>query len=290
MTILEAVFLVVFWAWVFAAALFIRNTVLPRLPITVTPDQVGLSAQTVLFRATDGMRLEGWKISGQPQRPWIILCHGLGANRMDLLEIAAGLHQDGFNVFLFDFRAHGGSGGRVSSFGWREERDLEGALAWLGSQPDVPPRPYGLYGISMGGAVALMVAARDERIGAVAVDSPYTNLAASLGHHQKLLYPWLPKQPFLGFVVATYRLQFGIWPSEVSPIASVERFGSRPLLVIQGSRDLRVPPEGARRLYAAAAGPKQFWLVEGAGHLETFSLTPDAYRGTLVSFFESSLK
>ena len=288
-SILGVVFLVLFWTWVLTAVLLLRNTLLPRFPVTIASQQLGLSAQTVTLKASDGMRLEGCKIPGDPQRPWIIACHGLGSNRMDLLEVTGGLHQAGFNLLLFDFRAHGGSDGRVTSFGWREQRDLEGALAWLSSQPDIPTRPYGVYGISMGGSVALMVAARDERIGAVAVDSPYTSLEDSLGRHQRLLYPWLPTQPILSFVLATYRLRFGVWPSDVSPLRSVERLAPRPLLIIQGAEDVRMTLDGARQLYAAAAGPKQFWAVKGAGHLEVFSLDPDSYRGTLVSFFESSL-
>ena len=288
-SILGAVFLVVFWTWVLTALLLLRNTFLPRFPITVTPQHLGMSAQTVTFPSSDGLRLEGWKIPGDPQRPWIIACHGLGSNRMDLLELTTGLHQAGFNLLLFDFRAHGGSAGRVTSFGWREQRDLEGALAWLSGQPDVPTRPYGVFGISMGGSVALMVAARDDRIGSIAVDSPYLNLDDSLRRHQRLLYPWLPPEPFGWFVAATYRLRFGVWPSDVSPLRSVERLAPRPLLIIQGAEDTRMTLDGARQLYAAAAGPKQFWAVKGASHLEAFSLDPDSYRGTLVSFFESSL-
>lgn len=289
-TILEAAFLVVVWAWVFAAALFIRNTFLPRLPITVTPQQLGLAAQTVTFKATDGLRLEGWKIPGDPQRPWIIACHGLGSNRLDLLEVVTGLHRAGFNLFLFDFRAHGGSQGRVTSFGWREQRDLEGALAWLGREPEVPPRPYGVYGISMGGSVALMVASRDDRIGAVATDSPYTSLEDSLGRHLALLYPWVPKIPFLWFVLATYRLQFGVWPAALSPLRSAAALSPRPFLVIQGEQDERMTLEGTRQIYDAAGEPKQLWVVKESGHLEAFSLNPDAYRKRLLGFFESSLK
>jgi hypothetical protein len=75
--ILEVVFLVVFWAWLFAACLFLRNTVLPRAPIFQTPEQLGLSAQLVDFKASDGVRLQGWTIAGDPARPWIIFCHGL---------------------------------------------------------------------------------------------------------------------------------------------------------------------------------------------------------------------
>jgi alpha-beta hydrolase superfamily lysophospholipase len=286
--VVELLFLALFWSWVCSAVLFLRNTVLPRLPLTATPELLKLSSNTVRFRSTDGVALEGWKIPGDASRPWLILCHGAGSNRSDLLDIAQGLHDEGFNLFLFDFRGHGGSEGRVTSFGWREQRDLEGALAFLGQQPDVPDRPYGIYGISMGGAVALMVAARDERLGAVAVDSPYTNLADTLGRHLTLMYP-VPKIPFHWFILATYRLRFGIWPSRVSPQEACRTLSPRALLLIHGGQDPRMPVEGARAMYAAAKDPKDLWVIEGAGHLEGYAVDPQTYRRRLAHFFHSRL-
>ncbi len=285
----EVFFLTVFWLWAFSAALFLRNTLLPRLPISVAPEAFGLPAQTVRFPATDGLSLEGWKIATDPLRPWIICCHGLGTNRCDLLDIAAGLYRARFNVLLFDFRGHGGSAGRTTSFGWTEQQDLEGALAFLGQQPDIPAKPYGIYGISMGGSVALMTAAKDERFGAVAVDSPYTDLESSIAHHQALLYPWLPRLPFLWFIRWTYRLRFGVWPSTLSPQRSANRLGRRPLLVIGGLQDPRMPPEGLRQIQAQASGPSELWLIDGAGHLEEYAKDPKAYRQRLVRFLSLAL-
>ncbi len=310
-TVLEGLFLVLFWAWVCSAALFLRNTILPRTPITQHPQRYGLPANTVQFQATDGTPLEGWiipspgagpkgpalraelpsatalgggAISGDPDRPWILLCHGLGANREDLLDIASSLHAARFNLFLFDFRGHGGSHGRVTSFGWQEQRDLEGALSFLGRQADVPAKPYGVYGISLGASVALMVAAHDERIGAVVADSPYTTLEESLGRHRTLMYP-LPKIPFLWFVLATYRCRFGVWPKAVSPEASVAAISPRPLLLIHGAKDDRMPPQGAMRMFAQASPPKELWMIEGAGHLEGYGLYQADYLKRLVQFF-----
>ncbi|MBI4341401.1 MAG: alpha/beta hydrolase [Candidatus Omnitrophica bacterium] len=285
---LEVLFLTVFWLWAFSAALFLRNTWLPRMPITISPDVFGLPAETVRFSATDGLPLEGWKIAADPSQPWILGCHGVGSNRADLLEIASGLHQAGFNLFLFDFRGHGGSAGRTTSFGLTEQRDLEGALAFLGQQPEIPATPYGIYGISMGGAVALMVAGKDERLGAVAVDSSYTDLDASLAIHQALLYPWLPRQPFLWFIRLTYKLRFGIWPAALSPQHSAARLGRRPLLIIGGAADPRMPAEGLRQIQQAS-GASELWLIDGAAHLEGYSRNPKAYLKRLGAFFSAAL-
>ena len=289
MILLEVVFLLVFWSWTFTAVLFLRNTILPRTPVGPVPVVGELPLTLVQFPATDGVRLEGWEIAGDRHHPWVILCHGLGSNRADLLEIAHGLHGAGLNLLLFDFRAHGGSAGRTTSFGWLEQRDLEGALAYLGRQPDVPAVPYGVYGISMGGSVALMVAAQDERIGAVAVDSPYTDLESTLWHHLRLMYP-LPQTPFLWYVLATYRLRFGIWPRDVSPLQSIATISPRPLFLIHGASDPRMPVEGTQAMFERATQPKQRWIVQDAGHLEAYAVDPQTYMQRLAQFFTSSLR
>ena len=289
MGVLEAVFLIVFWAWAATAALFLRQTFLPPLPLLGSPDTYGLSADTIRFQSTDGVPLQAWRIRGQTDRPWLILCHGAGANRGDLLDIALRLHEAGFNQVLLDFRGHGGSAGRTTSFGYLEQRDLEGVLAWLGRDPDVPDRPYGVYGVSMGGAVALAAAAYDERLGAVAVEAPYASLDQSLGRHLALMYPWLPREPVLSFIKATYRLRFGVWPGRISPQAAAARLGSRALLVIAGGGDARMPPETVRAIAMAASGPHEFWLVDQAGHLESFAMDPEGYARRVIRFFNSHL-
>ena len=286
--LLEVIFLVVFWAWAASAILFLRTTFLPRLPIRLIPED--LPAETVSFRATDGVPLKGWKLSTDPTHPWVIVCHGVGSNRSDLLGIAIDLYRAGFNLLLFDFRGHGTSGGLATSFGWQEQRDLEGALNFLGQQPDVPARPYGVYGISMGASVALLVAARDERIGSLAADSPYTNREESIRRHLAVMYPFLPRIPFLWFILATYRIRFGVWPRNVSPQESAAQVNPRPFLLIHGAKDRRMPLEGAQQIFDNAGNPKELWVIDEAGHLEGFSLCPEGYLSRLVGFFEKGLR
>ena len=284
---LELLVLVLFWTWAVTAFLVLRSTLPPRLPITITPAQLGLPMDTVEFPAGDGIRIAAWTITRDPGLPWIIGCHGLGANRADLLDIARGLYGAGFNLLLFDFRGHGTSGGRTTSFGWREQRDLEGALAFLSQQAELPARPYGVYGVSMGAAAAMLVAARDERIGAVVADSSYANLQEALARHLRLLYPALPRAVFLPLVATTYRVRFGVWPHRVAPEAAASQLNGRPLLVIQGADDPRQPREDAVRLAAAAHG--ELWVIDGAVHLGGFGADARAYGDRLIRFFSQAL-
>ena len=289
MGILDVLFLLIFWTWALTGVLFLKNTFLPRLPLAVSPADIDLPYESVRFRATDGLWLSGWKLTTDLQAPWVIVCHGLGTNRADLLDVAAALVQAGYNVLTFDFRAHAESQGRVTSFGWREQHDLEGALAFLGSLPDVPERPCGVYGVSMGGAVAIMVAARDERLAAVAVDSIYSDLEASIAHHLKLLYR-LPRVPFSLFVGSVYRLRFGVWPRRMSPVSAIGRISPRAVLVVQGDGDPRVPVAQGHALFQAAGQPKDLWVVQGTEHLAGLRSDPAAYMRRLVVFFDSFLK
>ena len=289
MAALEVVFLTVFWSWVLIAALFLRQTLLPRLPLTATPDGAGMPSEVVHFFSTDGICLEGWKIFSSANRPWILLCHGMGTNRSDLIETAGTLHRAGFNLLLFDFRGHGGSEGQTTSFGWLERQDLEGALAFLGAQADVPPRPIGIYGISMGAAVAIQVAAADERIGAIIADSPYLDLESAFGRYLALFYR-IPPAPVLWLILATYRARFGAWPRRVSPLTTVRSISPRPLLLICGDQDARTPPRDVRRVFEAAGAPKDLWLIAGAGHLQGLSLNPPTYQSRIVVFFQTHLK
>lgn len=289
MSIVEVIFLVFFWTWALTSLLFLRTTLLIPRPVAAVISAT-IPFTTVHFPATDGISLEGWMVQTDPKKPWIILCHGLGSNHSDLIEVANGLYNAGFNLFLFDFRGHGRSKTHITTFGWKEQHDLEGALAFLSQHPEVPAVPYGIYGISMGASVALMVGGRDERLGAIAVEGPFPNLQEAFKHYMKLTYPWLPKIPFLWFFLATYRICFGVWPKKVSPEASVKQFDERPLFIIQGAKDLRTPLVGTKRLFEQASCPKELWVIENADHLEGFGLDRNTYLHRLMHFFSFYLQ
>jgi fermentation-respiration switch protein FrsA (DUF1100 family) len=69
---------------------------------------------------------------------------------------------------------------------------------------------------------------------------------------------------------------------------AVAKFG-RPLLMIHGGLDAYIKPEMARSLFARAAEPREFWLVEGAKHNQALHLAGEEYRGRVLRFFERHL-
>ncbi|MFH1641100.1 MAG: alpha/beta fold hydrolase [Candidatus Omnitrophota bacterium] len=222
--------------FIFTFALFLRNTFVSRWPDNTLPSQRRLPYEEVNLLSKDKLPLKGWLIFKNSQSPTVILCHGLGTNKSDLLSIAEFIYEAGFNVFLFDFRAHGESKGRIRSFGYLEQKDLEGAVDYLSGLPGLENKNLGIFGLSLGAATSIVVAARDPRIKAVVSDSAYSNLYLSMVHHAKMLYS-LPRFPFNVFLRAAYFLRFGCDPKMISPCDAVSRISPRPIFIIGGEKD-----------------------------------------------------
>jgi fermentation-respiration switch protein FrsA (DUF1100 family) len=126
-------------------------------------------------------------------------------------------------------------------------RGAQQRTAWPPTlEPDVEPNRIVYFGESLGAAVAVGLAVQRPPA-ALVLRSPFTSLADVAAVH----YPWLPAR----------RLLLDRYPS-IERIASV----SAPVLVIAGDRDDIVPASLSRRLYDAAAEPKRWLLVPGAGH------------------------
>lgn len=275
--------------FLFVFILLLRNTYLPRYSLSTTPKDYNIPYQDISFKTRDGFLIKGWLIIKDKENPVIILLHGLGANKSDVLDFAQFLYSASFNILMFDFRAHGESRGMVTSFGLLEERDLDGAIEYLESNPLLKDKAIGLFGISMGGAIAIVASSTHPEIKAIVVDSPYVDLDESIITHTKMILP-LPGN-FLGrLAVMAYRLRFLKDSSKFSPLKSISRISPRAILIINGGEDDRMRPEDAKRLYDAAGEPKELWLVEGAGHLEGYSYDPGEYEKRVVVFFRKYLK
>ncbi len=275
--------------FLFTFMLLVRNTYLPRYQYTILPSQYGMTYEEVDFLSSDKKRLRGWLIIKDKKSSLIILCHGLGTNKSDLMHFAHFLYQADFNIFMFDFRGHGESSGKATSFGYWEQRDLKGAIEYLNNRDDLPNADYGVFGISMGGSVAILVAAKDTSIKAVAVDSPYADLEESIARHLKLMYH-LPRFPLANFTILAYRLRFLTNSKEISPLRVINKISPRAVFLINGAEDMRMLASAVRKLYRKAEEHKELWLVPNAAHLESYAVAGKEYEEKLVNFFNSYLR
>jgi len=225
----------------------------PRIAIPLRPADYRLAVEEVRITADDGVELAAWLLP-RAGAPAVVLLHGYPAEKADLLPIAAALAPR-FTVLLLDQRYFGQSGGRVTTIGFRERGDLRRVIDFLGTRG---VREVGVFGFSLGGAVALLAAAEDPRIRAVVAYAPFADLR-TLGHE---LYGWLwvLKYPFVGLLRGWSWLFLGHDITAVSPEHAAATL-SVPVLIVASREDEQIPFAHAERLRRALARNARAELV-----------------------------
>ena len=175
------------------------------------------------------------------------------------------MHSLGFSVLAVDYRGFGQSTNELPSEASALE-DAQAAWQWLARK--APQSDRYIFGHSLGGAVAIDLAAkvRDER--GTIVEGTFTSIADVVGTFK---WGWLPVSPLI-----TQRFE------SVRKVADIQS----PLLVVHGSADKLIPAELGRKLYEAAPGPKKFVLVNGGTHHDTNSRGMAQYRDSLRELFK----
>ena len=256
-----------------------------RIAPARTPADEGLVYQDAPLVTRDGLHLAAWFVSGT--RPdAVILIHGIGSNRADMLPLARDLRGRGYNVLLLELRAHGQSEGDVSTLGVREVEDVRAAVTYLEHAPGVDPGHINVLGISLGSAVAIMGTAAVPEVHSVVADSVFAS-ARWLVHHQLNTLATVPDW-FGPALLTVGGWAAGISPDDVSPVAAAAHLGQRPLLVIQGEKDELFAPENARLVVAAASGPAELWMEPEAGHTGVYALDQARYVDRLDTFFTTA--
>jgi fermentation-respiration switch protein FrsA (DUF1100 family) len=242
-----------------------------------------LPVESVEFPSRDGTRLAGWWVAGERDAGTVVLLHGYGDSRAYMLPHAFYLHAAGLNVLMFDFRASGESDGDAVTIGALEQEDALGALDYLARRGDVDIRRVGLQGLSMGGAVAIMAGARDQRVAGVIAEGPFKDVPSIIDtEYQHQL--GLPAFPFAPITVAILERRLGVQAEDISPIKALPALAGRPLLLIEGSQDEQVTPDNQRALYAAASEPRELWSVPSA-HADGHRVARQEYERRVLEFW-----
>lgn len=270
----------IFFVGWFGSSIIIHPPLYSRIP---TPANAGIYYEDVKFKSSDGLTLKGWYVPSLTGKATIILCHGFGTNKSDLIDFVALFNRNDFNTFLFDFRGHGGSEGKCS-LGFFEVRDIEGAVNWLKTQKH-QTTIIGAFGISMGAAAIFMAAGKIPEIKAVAGDSIFSSFEGMVTHSTKLFYH-LPKYPLSYLIVrfCEWRLKFKAKDFEVADY--INKIAPKPILLIHGEEDRRIPLSETECIYQAAKIPKEIWIVPGADHLESYSFYPKEYEDRIIEYFK----
>jgi uncharacterized protein len=261
----------------------------PEIGYPVVPRDYGILCDSVSFAAPDGLSLRGWfypaqdtsgianQLVGQvfpvppemrpPARPYaaaahpagptVVICDGDAGNMSyGILYCAYELCTHGFNVFTFDWRGFG------ESAPWPTPRDklvcteflsdYDAAIAYVKTRPEVDSSRIGLMGFSTGAYLSFAMLVRHGGIAAFvgrAMPSSFDDLLPTIAPLDTTRHWYVPKD----------------YPTEQLPAHAAAKVAS-PVFLIVGEKDERTPPWMSQKVYDRLKGPRELWVVPGAGH------------------------
>ncbi len=257
------------------AEIFLHPTRVPPSADLLTAS--GIPFQDIQLTTSDGVRLAAWYT---PPRngALILLAHGYNGVRPPVLYAMFVRH--GYGVLAWDFRAHGASGGDISTLGDFEQADVDAALDFARAQPEV--ERVGAWGGSMGGATVLLSAAKRPEIQAVVADGAYPALQDVI----RINLPAAWMTPFVSFFIER---DSGAALARVRAVDAIARIQPRPVFLIDGWSGGAIQMDAPYRLFAAAGEPKQLWVGQGVGHMGMFDANPVEYERRVLAFFDTYL-
>lgn len=254
----------------------------------LSPADLQLPFEEFWFNSAHDQRLHAWFIPSEPPvRGTIFYLHGVGDNKISGLRLAQVFHARRFNVMMYDSRAHGRSEGRYCTYGFYEKFDVAKAIDCLGERGKSSLGKIGLFGTSMGAAIAVQAASVEPRIRAVVAEGCFTNLRTITVDYQRRLLrmPW----HFLRNVAMKRSEHIAHFSHhEVSPLRALAKVNV-PILFIHGKNDARIRYQYSEQLFAAAHEPKDLYLIDGANHTDIHSIAQEEYEERVARFFENWL-
>lgn len=260
-----------------------------RFTNLLEPKDAGLPQENIIVETFDGLKLSCWLVRQKKKaRGTIIYLHGVGDCKIAGVPFARSLYDKGFNIFLYDSRQHGESEGYYCTYGFYEKRDVSAVISYLHSRKGIKIGKIGVFGTSMGGAVAIQTAAVDPRIACIISEGSYTALRVVFVDYQKRIIklPW----HFLRNIALVQSQKMANFKARlVAPFEDIKRVHV-PILIVHGKNDSFIKSDYSKLLYNAANELKRLLLIDGAEHNNVWEVGGATYEKFITSFFEEHLK
>ncbi|MCC5845533.1 MAG: alpha/beta hydrolase [Verrucomicrobia bacterium] len=226
------------------------------------PTDQGLSYKDVFFQSSDGTNLHGWLIKGKESIGTIIHFHGNAQNISSHFQGISWLANEGFDLFVFDYRGYGRSEGNPTREGVFQDCD---AAVRKAMELQNNKGPFILYGQSLGAANAL----------ALAGNMKYENISGVIAEASFYSYKMIAYDMagMLGYHAVSDLKSPHLVVGEISPV---------PVLFVHGTADQVIPYKHSQALFDMAKEPKQLLTSNGAGHLTVFSKDRETERERLL--------
>jgi len=239
-----------------------------------------LPKKEIYIDSPQGYKIHGFWIPMLESKKCIVIVHGFSYSLFGSIKYLKIFRELGFNILIYDQRYHGLSGGKNSTFGFKEKEDLKSIFDYitslLGDQVII-----GTHGESLGGATVLMHASEDERVKFVISDCAYSSVLDEFKHRLKEDYH-LPPFPIIPLASLINKIKIGAFYRELSPLKASQKI-KVPTFIIHGSQDTYTPFEQGRQLFEALNCPKK-WYAPHAKHASALKVNPSEYRDQIIQF------
>ena len=230
----------------------------------------------VKITSFDGLKLCAYNIRNHESHDYLIMVHGIWANKSRMYPYAYEFDQMGYNLLLIDQRAAGDSQGEYYTYGQKESLDLMQWIDYLIAK-DSQARIV-LFGMSMGAATVMTAAAGKlpENVRCIVEDCGYSSMREELDHVIQRDYGLKYTGAILSIIERKMQEKLQMSFEDASAKKCLES-NEIPILFVHGDQDDLVPFQMATILYNHNKGVKKYYPVAGAGHCQAAN-DPDYYR------------
>jgi uncharacterized protein len=235
-----------------------------------TPERWGLQYEDINFESADGTKLHGWFLKAKSDTPkgTVVFSHGNAGSLGHHLGFVAWLAEAGYQVFMYDYRGFGKSGGVLNRNGMVQ--DVKAAFLYVSGRKDVQKDKIISYGHSLGGAksVAALAEMQPDGLKAIVIDGTFSS------------YQSMAKL-FAGDIGTD------LISDEFSPKDFISKIKATPLLIVHGKKDEVVPFAHGQQLFDLANQPKTLLEVNDGTHGDALSRDKGAYRKKMLAWLDS---
>lgn len=262
----------------------------PRVNGDLTPQQLGITSEPLTIEVAPDLNLRGYWLQSKMDsvKAIIIIVHGVGGCKESYLHLSHKLANRGIESIILDGRAHGQSDGQFCTYGYQEKEDISKVVDFIKTKK--PTIPIGIWGNSMGGAIALLSLEQDKRLEFGLVESTFADLQQIVFDYQKRLAKGIGIRWVSDYAIKRAGILGNFKPEKVKPIEAVKNI-EQPVIITHGEADINITYRYGQLLFDNLKSiDKEFFLVKNGGHENVHVVGGQAFENKMIGFIERQLE
>jgi len=262
----------------------IDKTVIPK------PEDYNFDYERISIRTADNLMLKAYLIRTEStkQKGTIILTHGIRAYKEHFFPVCKMLSDSGYNSIAIDLRAHGESEGKYCTYGYLEHHDLSILIDSI-LQFENLSQNIGIWGQSMGGAVAILTLASDRRLKFGIIESTFSDFNTIVHDYIKHFIGF--DIPFISNYLIFRAERIAHFDSELIVPSKSATMITQPVFMAHGKLDDRISYIYGQINFANLVSQnKQFLVLPNANHLNVWRVGGGEYFAKILRFIDDQCK